>query len=90
MRAGLASEMPYTTRAVECEMATSAGPPVGLGPEHTFPVLREAARREMGNPIDSSGRSFDPPSLCKSSQDRIRETRPPGLLGRHQTVVLLS
>ena len=63
---------------------------VRLRPEHSFPVLRKAARRNIGNAIHSAGCPFDPSALDESGQHRIRETSLTGLVCRQQAVLVLG
>jgi hypothetical protein len=66
----------------------TVGASVRLRPKHSFSVLREPARRKMGNPVDSSGDSLDSFSLEEPGQNRICETCRAGLLGGDQSIVL--
>jgi hypothetical protein len=63
---------------------------IGLRPKHCFSILREAARREIGNAIDTARCSLDPAALNQASQNRICEASLTGMVGRHQTVILLG
>ena len=47
------------------------------------PVLRKTSRDEIGNTVDTAGRSFDAASLHETSSDRIGETCLPGMVGGH-------
>ncbi len=63
---------------------------VSGSPKYSFPVLREAARREVGNTIHASRRSLDAPSLYQPGEHRVRKTCPPSLVRGHQAVILLG
>jgi hypothetical protein len=52
--------------------------------------LGERAGGEIGNAIDASRRSLDPPPLCQPGKDGVGETSLSSLLGRQEAVAILS
>ena len=66
------------------------GAAIGFRPKYCLAVLREAPRREVGNPVYAPRDSFDSLAVGETGEHRIGEALRARLLGRDQSVIVLG